>query len=476
MLANSSLPRTPRDVPFPERRSFSDHEIPGSVLRSGAHSRSPSPTMFDPRYPPFDFENPFAALSELRQRSYSLILEQMEALAVSEGKFELLYDDTPGQGSADACIQPSNLQQRHAAVSLPTSAVYALCGDTLPLTPGVRPSTDIVDESGTDTDSRNLHQDHIEVHHRPFAISVPSGINAFTSLNPSTKVKQHYQTRRSSGLYSPQIPPLTPDLSGSSSGSSSMSLLDTPLAMPRTSRSEVSILKIIGTPMTGLVEKLLAKRNGDIFPRSRSLFGKRELPTISNSIRRLRSSPALNEAVSIPFPRTSSMINASDISLGSRQYLANQTSTMPCQWPMRSSDAFTLHDYHLTSQLNSEKAPLNSSTDTVMPPLRTRLFSLTSRSLVKLPLELRNSNGGGNRHPRTFDEHSPPTPEQIQFAASLQIVSENGLHLRFGDLWEDKKTIVIFIRHFRYAPCPVLNLLKDTDSVRLQMLFMSRLH
>ncbi|KAH9945046.1 uncharacterized protein BXZ73DRAFT_38178, partial [Epithele typhae] len=50
--------------------------------------------------------------------------------------------------------------------------------------------------------------------------------------------------------------------------------------------------------------------------------------------------------------------------------------------------------------------------------------------------------------PSTFDERALPTREQVQQAAALTVIAQNGVRIQFGDLFKDQKTIVIFIRHF----------------------------
>ena len=47
-----------------------------------------------------------------------------------------------------------------------------------------------------------------------------------------------------------------------------------------------------------------------------------------------------------------------------------------------------------------------------------------------------------------FKENRRPTPEQLQRAARLPVISEDGSEVPFYDLWKDQKTIVVFIRHF----------------------------
>ncbi|RDX57095.1 hypothetical protein OH76DRAFT_1334854 [Lentinus brumalis] len=53
----------------------------------------------------------------------------------------------------------------------------------------------------------------------------------------------------------------------------------------------------------------------------------------------------------------------------------------------------------------------------------------------------------------TFDEHAGLTKDQIQTAAAFTVVAQNGIRVPFGDLFKDRKTIVVFIRHFWCAMC-----------------------
>jgi hypothetical protein len=41
-----------------------------------------------------------------------------------------------------------------------------------------------------------------------------------------------------------------------------------------------------------------------------------------------------------------------------------------------------------------------------------------------------------------------PDLANLEEAASLFVISESGAHVSFGGLWKERKTIVIFIRHF----------------------------
>ncbi|KZS98511.1 hypothetical protein SISNIDRAFT_481241 [Sistotremastrum niveocremeum HHB9708] len=47
----------------------------------------------------------------------------------------------------------------------------------------------------------------------------------------------------------------------------------------------------------------------------------------------------------------------------------------------------------------------------------------------------------------------PPTMTQLHHAASLKVFDADGRAVRFGKLWEDKRTIVCFIRHFLCPMC-----------------------
>ncbi|KAJ8073436.1 hypothetical protein PM082_011712 [Marasmius tenuissimus] len=55
--------------------------------------------------------------------------------------------------------------------------------------------------------------------------------------------------------------------------------------------------------------------------------------------------------------------------------------------------------------------------------------------------------------PVPFDEHALPTEEQLERAARCLVVTEAGVRVAFGSLWQHQKTIVIFIRHFLCPLC-----------------------
>ncbi|KAJ7217785.1 AhpC/TSA antioxidant enzyme-domain-containing protein, partial [Mycena pura] len=53
----------------------------------------------------------------------------------------------------------------------------------------------------------------------------------------------------------------------------------------------------------------------------------------------------------------------------------------------------------------------------------------------------------------TFDQTRLPTLTELEEAAKLPVISESGVRVPFGNLWQDKKTIVCFIRHFWCPLC-----------------------
>lgn len=50
--------------------------------------------------------------------------------------------------------------------------------------------------------------------------------------------------------------------------------------------------------------------------------------------------------------------------------------------------------------------------------------------------------------PEPFNETAIPTDAQLLSAASMTVISEAGIPIQFGSLWDCQKTIVTFIRHF----------------------------
>ncbi|TFL02454.1 AhpC/TSA antioxidant enzyme-domain-containing protein [Pterulicium gracile] len=52
-----------------------------------------------------------------------------------------------------------------------------------------------------------------------------------------------------------------------------------------------------------------------------------------------------------------------------------------------------------------------------------------------------------------FSEFGLPSTTQLQLSRFLYVISESGIRVKFGDLWQGQKTVVIFIRHFWCPLC-----------------------
>ncbi|KAJ8077139.1 hypothetical protein PM082_001567 [Marasmius tenuissimus] len=78
---------------------------------------------------------------------------------------------------------------------------------------------------------------------------------------------------------------------------------------------------------------------------------------------------------------------------------------------------------------------------------------LNSKSKSKRQSQVRFSFSSTVRGAADFNEYAPPTREQLEEASNLFVISESGIRTRFGQLWRDQKTIVIFIRHFLCPLC-----------------------
>jgi hypothetical protein len=185
----------------------------------------------------------------------------------------------------------------------------------------------------------------------------------------------------------------------------------------------------------------------------------------------LPSSPLVSSLVSSPRPRsiTHSILHSPALKQGSNlmdiddeskvnQPIGNVPTESTVQFSPLSS--FTLlpgsSDRFSFSDLSSSQP--NSRPHSTVPRRR-------RGTLVKLPRRPHTNAGLNNRFPRDkfrrrhmtsdsrsdvlpFDEHMLPTKDQLSAAASLVVISENGVRIPFGDLWANRKTVVCFIRHF----------------------------
>ncbi|KAK7062899.1 hypothetical protein VNI00_000396 [Paramarasmius palmivorus] len=100
------------------------------------------------------------------------------------------------------------------------------------------------------------------------------------------------------------------------------------------------------------------------------------------------------------------------------------------QDPCLSSDKVLPTQNRDTTTLDVDLSPVVSSSDS----------ESATHPLANLPIA-------------PFDEHALPTWDQLQHASSLSVISESGVRVPFGTLWQDQKTVVIFIRHFLSPSC-----------------------
>ncbi|KAI0322137.1 hypothetical protein OF83DRAFT_1049944 [Amylostereum chailletii] len=67
-----------------------------------------------------------------------------------------------------------------------------------------------------------------------------------------------------------------------------------------------------------------------------------------------------------------------------------------------------------------------------------------------------------------------PGPAQLANAARMEVLKENGLPVTFGALWQEKRTIVVFIRHFwcvfQCAMCQdyLASIMRDVDHAEMK--------
>ncbi|CAL1716927.1 unnamed protein product [Somion occarium] len=100
-------------------------------------------------------------------------------------------------------------------------------------------------------------------------------------------------------------------------------------------------------------------------------------------------------------------------------------------------------------------APPTPALALASPTLTTRSHGLLSSHSDPHSRTTRSTRHRRDTPPSTmpFSEDAIVTREQLARASSLVVVAQNGLRVPFGDLFKEKKTIVIFIRHFWCAMC-----------------------
>lgn len=485
---------------------------PMSSKRTSQHRRKQPPALEpvpisldaldDLRYPPFDMEDPFASLLELRRRcfSYSCDLKQSSTTDHGSPAADTAPFDLPSKAF------PSGTNRRYTlSVALPTS-FYSFDAESEPTsvqmptivpapasarrpsllgsddrsaalqtltknseTRDDRSATPVGTRSETSSDSagRGAGTDGKGGdHHKRYSHIASFFEGAGASQKTVRTSKSHYLPRKLSSMGYMQTPPLTPDVSGSSLDATS-SPLPSPQASTLAEKDAALREKRSPSPSAAsLLRKLLPRRSTtDLLPKKRQLDAAalefKDLPPLPRS-----TTPASmtrrQEGLAIPFPM--SLPNRSDISLTptlhdmpsdpfrSMSPLSMQTSR-PEAWTVPGAEL----DAGLTYSPTSAK--------------RNKFFTLGSRSFQRSRTDLREFGEKTRSASRLGymavapDDNALPTHEQLKLAASVPVVAESGVRIPFGDLCERGQTLVVFIRHFRYGVHSRLALLFDSESL-----------
>ncbi|KAG6333777.1 hypothetical protein ID866_5312 [Astraeus odoratus] len=137
----------------------------------------------------------------------------------------------------------------------------------------------------------------------------------------------------------------------------------------------------------------------------------------------------------------------------------NATSGSLIYEPLTDADLGYISDSNIVPS-RSHTSPLPP----IGPPCAPKLVHARSQTmdghLYRVPRHAENGNETVQPRPSTpappysvFDEHAMPTAKQLMDASSCFVIAENGIRVPFCDLIKDKKTIVIFIRHFWCPMC-----------------------
>ncbi|THH08582.1 hypothetical protein EW145_g2610 [Phellinidium pouzarii] len=450
---------------------------------------APAPTPLeieaaDIRYPPFDLEDPFASLVELRRRScsFNCNVDQHAAMGrtcvaqpTSTAPFDLphlsskAFPSVPGRRYTLAVALPGPVSPLDTAPdAIPTDSAgirgpgSELGVETTDRQEALKSLTKRSTANRPDADSnRSQNLSHsvqksgsdldCDRHHRRYS-HIADFFRDASAVQPT---KRHYIPRKVLSLSYMYTLSLTPDLSRSSSEdvSSSSLLLDPTMSMAQTPRSATFVDKSAGfyetrgpsSSTTSLIRKLIPKRS--VASLSSIPRRKREWEVIEKDLPDL---PMISgsPAPSIPFPCASAPPSISDISLSSARGLSSD--------PFRNVSPAAQEDKGYATAPEYRAGISNAHLDAgLVPQRKSRLFSFSSRSLLSSRVDLYESKKALKVQTMNypFEEYALPTPEQLQAAASLFVVAESGVRLRFGDLWKLEQTVVIFVRHFRFHAC-----------------------
>lgn len=309
------------------------------------------------------------------------------------------------------------------------------------------------------------------------------------SEKPVLVQKSHYLPRKASTFSYMYTPPLTPDLSGDSSFTSTSSLviesdpapplppLPTPEGMPVRPKSPLD-----SAPQ--FVRKLLTRRSTTSNLRVKKSLDTKDLPPLPISITTTTNTDA--EELAAPnapselAPTEDTSPQPDKAASKSEETLAvsdvSRVKATPSPNPMKKKSLQSMRERITTPtvldvddsasepDLDPSFMPNKVTASGISLPLKNKLFSFHSRSILRSRVDLYDVKGKvpSPFSDAPFDEDVPPIPKQLETAAELFVINEHGVRVRFGDIWEYDKTLVVFIRHFRCAfskRCPARNAL-----------------
>lgn len=442
----------------------------------------------DPRYPPFDSADPFAPLSELRRRSYTIALDQT---CSASAPFELPEVNPiifpSGRRYTLTVAKPRSLPDLLSPFDkLPPSDIWS-SDDPFALggregegknscTQNSREGKGIgIYEDRRGPLKKHQNQNQFVNQRRHSHSTLLSRITPSIQSDVAPK-KSHYIPRKSSQLSNMYTPPLTPDLSvsGSSSSNSESSLLEmmagpssSSVLRPAVHDSDVTSPKRSKSPAATFVRRLLPSRSaGNLATPRQDCKDLPPMPTPSSSSTVMAR---VDETPSIPFLRTSTFMDISiDVSSVHPPPVGSST-TSSQRTLVADVDGYQTEPEPIGRRAMTDQNLAVLDAGFAPPRQRTRFLSFSSRSNAKtkqecnsVPKTTQDFSAPQRMAVSTFHEHVCPTPDQLHRAASTLVMTENGVRVRFGDLWERTKTTVVFVRHFRFVDhlSPVIRCLK----------------
>lgn len=206
----------------------------------------------------------------------------------------------------------------------------------------------------------------------------------------------------------------------------------------------------------GFVKRLLTKRSANSVTLRSKQSG--DLASLPGSPTPSATFHVIDVAPSSPPPNISTHANMSEVTLASPVPVPSTKSSNGASPKGSITFPSTDRDTNVYASMPEIRPPGAELDAGLSPPRKHRLFSFGSRSILRSKVDLYQTSNSSNwelssAQPSSsaFDEYALPTPKQLHAASSLIVVSESGVRVRFGDIWENGKTLVIFIRHFRFG-------------------------